>query len=617
MKKTVQNFFVNLHRNEGTKFRCMRFEDGRREVEDVIGKYEDVQSQLHLLNGKNYEIYFLVNTGGFKADDINKINAVFIDLDCGRAQDGNYYSKDITTEFKYESTIKLHQFEYEPTYVIETRNGLHAYWFLEEGATVEEFMECQEKLIQHFNADPVVKNSNRLLRVPETYWCKDPTNKYLAKIHEDNNTRYNIKDIIKSLPTIKDREFDTPNKKYSILLPIRGIKTSPVQNNIQLIQDRDIAALQRIVNPIPLKVSNNIEVYDYLKRQDMRQLLGLHGKSFRCIFHDDNNPSAGILVNKTNGHYIYNCLSASCNVSFNIIQVIERLTSMSISDSLNFLRAIYKIEHTSSEWKERRISILDKNVETFLSSELPKELDKFVGRYSEILLFLHCFNKQKVISEKNTDWSGNPLFFISMNHLASQLDKDAKTVRQKINILTYLGLLRKIPKEEIPMDLLRKSQEYAREKKHQKLITYYSIPEYNENTIHFAERKAREYKEMSFSVNGFSRELIFRALGEKEANRIFPQDKGKKLSSVSNDNASKIEEILLSQISEKGWTMEQEVISILDQTSGPKGYSVRMFKRVLPEVLEKYMLKKQRLNKELKKELQVPAEGYPMIIIKE
>ncbi|MGD7025248.1 DNA-primase RepB domain-containing protein [Rossellomorea vietnamensis] len=623
MNNDVKSFFANLHRNEKTMFRGMKTKGGKTtEIQDIKDYFnEEVQNQLNSLNEEDYEIYFLVNSGGYKADEITKFNAVFIDLDCGRDDDGNYFTKDTTTEYKYEQIIKLQQYELEPTYIIETRNGLHAYWFIEEGSTAEEFAECEKRLIQHFNADPVVKNPNRLLRVPGTKWCKDPRNKYPVRILEDNQTRYKIKDIINSLPKVSVFEAEgvcTIDKECTTLLPIYGTNPSLAQDHLQLIQQRDVAALHKIINPEPIRFSTHDEVYDYLKKQNMNLLLGLDGYNFSCIFHDDKTPSAGIIKNKKNGHFIYNCLSGSCNVSYNIIQVTEQLTSMNIRDTLNFLRKVYKVEYIDTEWKKEKKVNLDNNVE-FISStgiqEEYRELNDFVSRYSELLLFLHQFSRENIITENYTDKLGMPLFFISLSHLSKMLGKDLKTIANRINILTYLGLIRKIPNKEIPADLLKKSRGYAKLKQYNKLISYYSIPVYDKKNIQFASQKAKEYKQLGFTVRDFGREMVYRTLGEEEANRVFPQEQGKQLSETSNRNASKVEEILMSLITDKGWTTEKEVINTLDETYGRKAYNGKLVKRILPEALDKYGLKKQWLNKELKQNLQVTLEGYPKIII--
>ncbi|WP_368780799.1 DNA-primase RepB domain-containing protein [Alicyclobacillus fastidiosus] len=103
---------------------------------------------------------------------------------------------DVVARYKEDTLSELRQFPLKPSYVVETRNGLHVYWVLNAGATVEQFKECQRRLIAHFGADPKVKNPARLLRVPGTYWCKEPNNKFLTRLIECDGIRYDINTII-------------------------------------------------------------------------------------------------------------------------------------------------------------------------------------------------------------------------------------------------------------------------------------------------------------------------------------------------------------------------------------------------------------------------------------
>lgn len=58
---------------------------------------------------------------------------------------------------------------------------------------------------------------------------------------------------------------------------------------------------------------------------------------FRCLFHEDNNPSASIrFFNQT--VYIYKCFG-QCNEekSFNIIGIVEKLCDCSYTEALQYI----------------------------------------------------------------------------------------------------------------------------------------------------------------------------------------------------------------------------------------------------------------------------------------
>jgi P4 family phage/plasmid primase-like protien len=130
------------------------------------------------LNKQGYDSYFTVN--GFKdapnaqKENCSSINAFFVDID-GR--------KEIA-EIEHIKTL-LH-----PTFVIETMNGYHVYWLLDEPiykaeVTAEEWEEAvarwekiEESLVVTLKADQHVKDLTRILRVPNTFYWKKSGDAY-------------------------------------------------------------------------------------------------------------------------------------------------------------------------------------------------------------------------------------------------------------------------------------------------------------------------------------------------------------------------------------------------------------------------------------------------------
>lgn len=618
----TSTFFIDLHGSDQINFRCIK----QQHSYTLNGRYNlNTQQQLKQLNEQGYENYFVPNTGGYKDQQINKYNCVFVDLDCGRKESRDYFTLEETELYKREKLEVLNQFEFEPSYVVETRNGLHAYWLVDEGVRLEQFQECEERLIGFFGGDPAVKNPARLLRVPDSYWHKDPANRFLVKIIQSNRVRYDIVDLITSLPiveTVVRGEKSHVNKKCTLLINGTKSKTTNTDSthNLELIRDQNINALHALLHPVPIECESHDEIYDYLKKKDLSEFLGVSNNNFTCIFHNDKTPSAGILFNEKNGHQVYNCLSSSCDVSYNIIQVVEKITNLNIRESLDLLRKIYKIEYKDSEWKKERDKLLDNNLQLLLSTELESNhpnLNRFVTRYSTILTFLHGFSKEKITTKKQTDKLGNPIFFASHGYIGSKLGKHQKTITQQINLMAYLGLIRKLPSEEIPKEMYVKAKLKAQRNSQPRLVTYYSIPIYDEKTINFASEKALEYKTQGFNFKAFGREMLLRTLGEKECSRVFPLDKGKQLSEISHNNSLMVEKIMLELIEYKGWTDEREILMNLDKQNGRYSHNKLLLKRILQEILTKYGLIKRRLNKKLKEELKITIDGYPNIIVLE
>lgn len=130
------------------------------------------------LNRQGYDSYFTVN--GFKdapnaqKENCSSINSFFVDID-GRKN----------PEELEDIKKKLY-----PTFIVETKNGYHLYWVLDEPIykneiTKEEWEEAvarweriEESLVVNLKADLAVKDITRILRVPNTFYWKKSGDAY-------------------------------------------------------------------------------------------------------------------------------------------------------------------------------------------------------------------------------------------------------------------------------------------------------------------------------------------------------------------------------------------------------------------------------------------------------
>ncbi len=124
------------------------------------------------LNLAGYESYFTVN--GFenapnaKLENCTSLNAFFVDID-GR---------------KEEKELEVIKARLNPSFILETKNGYHIYWLLDEPifksevsedewkAAIRKWERIEMTIVNELKADPVVKDVPRILRVPNTYYWK-------------------------------------------------------------------------------------------------------------------------------------------------------------------------------------------------------------------------------------------------------------------------------------------------------------------------------------------------------------------------------------------------------------------------------------------------------------
>jgi P4 family phage/plasmid primase-like protien len=173
------------------------------------------------LNAQGYEAYFTVN--GFKgAPDAKKehctsINAFFIDID-GR--------KDPSELDEIKDRLM-------PTYILETKNGYHVYWMLDEAlykdemtaeewdAAVSRWERIEQTIVTTLKADPVVRDLTRIMRQPQTYYWKKSGDAWkqgvenapfkITPLHKDEAANYSMDEMEDAFPPLASTVPDFPN----------------------------------------------------------------------------------------------------------------------------------------------------------------------------------------------------------------------------------------------------------------------------------------------------------------------------------------------------------------------------------------------------------------------
>lgn len=157
-------------------------------------------------NKEGYNIYYFPNhpsiniyESGKKflsGRDIDKFNFVFVDMDL---KDNVYKSKD-------EFFVKLSKFKLKPSLVVDSGNGVHAYWNVSD-LTRESYIILQLALLTFFKTDESVWTVLQLMRVPGTYNTKISDNFKLATVIDSlsSNCAYNIVDFPRDIFNISKK----------------------------------------------------------------------------------------------------------------------------------------------------------------------------------------------------------------------------------------------------------------------------------------------------------------------------------------------------------------------------------------------------------------------------
>ena len=316
-----------------------------------------------MLDGKigDENIFYLVNesaTNKRTKEDITLYRNLYLDIDCGKDKEGNYLDLNTVAERKNIIMTAIKKHLPKPTCIVDTRNGYHILYSIEPTTDANLYVDLQNKLVNAFYAADNLKDTARILRLPNTVWNKNASkySKYTCKIVLANNKRYSIKEvqdfnyteikagaeeIIKAIPDLKEEKTTTKANIASYA----GVSNSKRINDIKnMVVFPDLKEKFRL-----MKKQDFIK---YLKKYNMAKFFNIDTPArFNCFVHPDSNPSAGILID-SNGYYRLHCFSTNCpthkdnNTGADIIEVLQHLTDKSFTEVLEYSAKLLNIVYS-------------------------------------------------------------------------------------------------------------------------------------------------------------------------------------------------------------------------------------------------------------------------------
>lgn len=157
-------------------------------------------------NARGYNIYFFPNhpsknvyEEGVKylnGRNIDVFNFVFVDMDL---KDGKYTDKQ-------DFIKKLNEFPLKPSLVVDSGNGVHAYWRVSD-LTRSSYVITSLGLIKHFNTDASIWTVLQLMRVPGYFNTKRHKDYVAATVLDEysSGASYSIKDFPQELYELDEK----------------------------------------------------------------------------------------------------------------------------------------------------------------------------------------------------------------------------------------------------------------------------------------------------------------------------------------------------------------------------------------------------------------------------
>lgn len=569
----------------------------------------EVTKHIEKVNAlRQYNIYFRCAVlkenarQGTKAN-IAYFNFIFADLDAKEI------SKDVLLQ-------RIENFKVRPSIIVDSGNGYHIYFLLKTPVydllTVQKLLQS---ITKELGADPNCAKLTQVLRVPATFNLKSEPPKEV-KIVRINNIRYNFNDLVDIFLSENCNETYNSSDNCS---QVDNNATGQVNNNTT---DRIVFDFASPPQPANITIDSFPELLDYLKKQNI--FLGSNapdfplGKTFKCVLtpHPDLHPSANVFKTK-DGYYYYKCFG--CGKLYDIIGLYQEVKKRNFSQTIDDLSKFFGINFKYSHWiitqwqKYYENSIFIEHFAELKYDEIYPNLYKILKPRLKYLSLINHYGLSKISSEKYI-YNNENLFFVSYRYFAQKYGISVTTATRNINLFAVLGLLQKVPLDEINQEIAQKALSEAKGKDVLKTVNFYIIPRFWD-VAEKAERIAKTLLDNKFCITKcMNKFYLIKIFGQKFADSVYNDERV--ISKRSQTIAKRLETTLLKLIKEQGYATKDQVISktiLSGRLKATREDKEREFYRSLPSFLERNSLKCITATKKLVTKFNL--KGYIKIIV--
>lgn len=562
----------------------------------ICKKTEEVTPELlanELAKGKTMVI------GVMKSEKRIKENLLYQEVIALDFDDGTPIDDLVNNEFIQEYA----SFIYMTLSHTEEFNKSRVVFFLDKKLTTNEQVErVYNKLFEIFpNVDKACKDSSRIF-----FGGKD-----FIEINF-NNTFY-IKDFIEDINIQEPKGERVEQDTLELAVDnVTGVDINEKPTWWLIRHGFDYLVKERLGKDT-VNVENQATAMNYINSINMREMLGFPAKgNIHDLFSEDRNPSVDVY--QAGSAWLYTRHSSDEKKAFtgNVIMVVQKLKKTSFMKSLMYLTEMMNIQFNVNE----EIKQLNKEIEVYSTLLLSQNLEKTHpnvakifkdGRtnYATDVVSILQIMKNNIVEVDGQTRMITQLSYRDYSEMLYGNNKREKRVRTIINLMTTTDWIVKVNTDALPASIKEKVVGFQKEKKRK---YHKSVLEYLSNGDDFfdkLDRKCGVLRENNFTARAtLTKEGLAKTLGEEEANKVFTQDKDRKVSKLTNEVEDVAIDFIMAEIKEKGYVEEKAVVKYLSEWLG-KTFSDFKFKQLRANLITGYGLERCRLNKALKKEFGV------------
>jgi len=439
--------------------------------------------------------------------------------------------------------------------------------------------------------------------------CKDLARMYLGgKAVPYFEGNFIFVDELMKIPEIRE------NKAKLMFEPEKRVKSDrngiEIKELIEVTEQQFCERLRKIGGKIGVKQVERLRAYDFINGLPMDELLGINvGDSFRCIMpdHIDNNPSASII--EVGEKQMYKCFGCNDGRALNLFDVIRIIIGKTQKETSKYVLNNLNVEYdTAFRWEAletiqfNRI-FLSQNQDTLIYKKLNDA--RLLGTYIALTIYFENYLPEiPVENERKIS------MFASMSRLSKTFKdwdikgSDTSSISRKTRDLSAYGLIEKVDYKDLTEDMRRKSESMKAKGGRKYGITYWRLPELNDDILDRALERMNKEKSFGYTKRHLNRVQMFRTHGKEETHKVYNQDilvYSDNIDSHLMDNAKAFLKI-------QGYFTRQEIIA-------HSKYNEKKVYQYLPGVAKELGLVSKRINKEIKEKFDLDLPKGSMVYI--
>lgn len=169
-------------------------------------------SEIEKYQEQGYDIYFVVNGGGHKDENVKTCRAIFYEHD--------NLSKEIQRDLWQQLGLP------QPTIQVDTGGkSIHSYWVLESECTQEEWRVLQTDFLDFADADRSLKNPSRVMRLAGSWHMKtdEPS---ISQITTNSGIKYKASDLRAIIPVrVQEIPRQSNDSQIEVDIPLENCLT--------------------------------------------------------------------------------------------------------------------------------------------------------------------------------------------------------------------------------------------------------------------------------------------------------------------------------------------------------------------------------------------------------